>query len=111
MPNWSWEILTGFCGAAAYYILRYDRRGELKFRYYITKDIWSLVRGVIAFIVIWGGWRALDQLPLVPAELPEMSISVALLVGFAGKKIADYTVRRLISIGREGDTNEDRSRQ
>ena len=103
------EIFAGVGGVGASYFLRYDRRRELKFRHYITKDIWSFVQGVVAFFVIWGGWRALVQFPVVPAELPEMSISVALLVGFAGKKIADYTVRRLIRIGRKDGADEDRS--
>jgi hypothetical protein len=109
MPDWLWEILAGVCGAAAYYFLRYDPRGALKLVDYLKKDAWLFAQGVVAFIVIWGGWRALARLPLVPADLPDMSISVALLAGFAGKKFADYTVRRLVNIGREGAANEDRS--
>jgi hypothetical protein len=90
-----WEIPAGLVGVLAYYLLRYDPRGDLTFGEYFRLEALSLLKGSGGFFLIWGAWSALHLFDFVPYSLPEMNPAVALLAGFAAKKAVDYTLGRL----------------
>ncbi len=92
--NWYWEIITGVAGALAYWLLRYDRR-EGFLRVYFTEEWPQLLKGIIGFGVLYVAWEALALWPQMPFTPPPMSKAVAVVVGFAAKKVIDYTVGRL----------------
>lgn len=94
-----WEILLGVAGAAAYYVLRYDRTGALSLAGYLKAEWVALVKGLIGFFLLWGAWSALNKFAFMPYAVPEMSPATALVVGFAAKKAVDYTIMRLANAG------------
>jgi hypothetical protein len=90
-----WEITTGLVGAFAYYVLRYDPAGAFTFVEYLKFEIFTLVKGIAGFLLLWGAWSALNRFGFLPGVFPEMNPAVALVAGFAAKKAVDYTLGRL----------------
>jgi hypothetical protein len=96
------QIIYGAIGALCYYVLRYNRKEEFTFIEYLRLEWPIFVKGFFGFLVIWGGWSVFNVYEFIPfgsVAVPEMTPALAFFLGFAGKKLGEYTVGKLKQLG------------
>lgn len=108
MYAWYVSFPAGVAACVVYFLMRYQRpKPGLGMPWtlweYIRFDLGSLLRGAGMYTVIYVAWGIIPEVSRFGISfvenLPAMNVPLAVALGFAAKKIWDYTLKKFAKIG------------
>jgi hypothetical protein len=107
-PYWYVSLPAGFAACILFYLMRWKKPAPgnglpFGFWQYVRYDIAQLFKGLGMYVILYFVWGALPELSRLgiafTAGLPPMNTPFAVAIGFAAKKIFDYTLTKFAKIG------------
>lgn len=107
-PYWYVSLPAGLFACFIFFLMRWQRPKPgngvtLNLSEYIRYDLNQFIKGAGMYLVLYFVWSLLPELSRFDISyvenLPGMNTPLAVAIGFASKKIWDYTLKKFMKMG------------